>query len=181
MVLSRNTFFKLFETWYRQNMPSLFNYVCFKVKNRYVAEDIISTICENALRNCRQYNSQNGSLNNWIFGIARNTLRNHFRAQHSAYDLTSLKEFLITTKNDDLPEPSIERAEIFTQLLTNIEKLSKQEQEVISLRYGAGMKNKEIAAHLDLAPNHVNVIVYRSLEKLRSFYLGKEESYVSAN
>jgi RNA polymerase sigma factor (sigma-70 family) len=169
MALSRNTFFNLFETWYRQNMPSLYNYVCFKVKNRSVAEDIISAICEKALRNCQQYDSQNGSLNNWIFGIARNTLRNHFRAQGSSSELTSLKEFLVTTNNDDLPEPSIERDEVFTQLLSNIERLSEREQEVISLRFGAGMKNKEIAVHLDLDPNHINVIVYRILKNCANF------------
>lgn len=182
MAFSRNKFFFEFEAWYQQYMPRLYNYVCFKVRDRSTAEDLTATICENALRNWHQYNSQIGSLNTWIFGIARNALRNHFRSQKTAPNLMSLMESLATSAADSLPEPSIEKTESLIQILANLDKLSERDQEIITLRYGAELSNQEIAAHLKLRANHVNVIIHRALERLRKFCLEEEErNHVSDN
>jgi len=45
--------------------------------------------------------------------------------------------------------------------------LSEREQEIIGLKFGGGLTNRKIAALLDLKENHVAVILYRAMHKLR--------------
>jgi RNA polymerase sigma-70 factor (ECF subfamily) len=46
--------------------------------------------------------------------------------------------------------------------------LSEREQEIIRLKFGGGLRNKEIARVLRLRAGHVAVILYRALRKLRA-------------
>jgi RNA polymerase sigma-70 factor (ECF subfamily) len=46
--------------------------------------------------------------------------------------------------------------------------LSEREQEIIRLKFGAGLGNQEIAKVMRLRAGHVAVILYRALRKLRA-------------
>lgn len=48
-----HTVLDLFELWYEQEMPHLFNYVCYRVRDEALAEEITSTVCEQALVHLR--------------------------------------------------------------------------------------------------------------------------------
>jgi RNA polymerase sigma-70 factor (ECF subfamily) len=48
-----------------------------------------------------------------------------------------------------------------------IARLNGRQQEIIGLKFGAGFGNKKIAVLLDLNENHVAVILYRAMKKLR--------------
>ena len=48
-----------------------------------------------------------------------------------------------------------------------VDSLGTRERDVISLKFGAGVSNREIARLHGLSESHVAVIVYRALGKLR--------------
>ena len=43
-----------------------------------------------------------------------------------------------------------------------------RERELLALKFGAGMTNRSIAAHLGLGESHVGVLAHRALRKLRA-------------
>ena len=57
--------------------------------------------------------------------------------------------------------------------------LSQSDQEILSLRYGAGLNNGEIAETLGISHNAVAVRVHRALKRLKQAVdtLDKEESH----
>ena len=70
------------------------------------------------------------------------------------------------------PEEASEREEEIKVLQSCVSQLSKAEQEIISLKFGAEMTNRQIAKTLGLSESNVGVIVYRSVRKLRDGFKG---------
>ncbi len=60
------------------------------------------------------------------------------------------------------------QAEQVQRLLNGVATLGAADQEVLSLRYGAGLKNLEIAETLKISANAVAVRVHRALSRLRA-------------
>ncbi len=52
-------------------------------------------------------------------------------------------------------------------LLNGTQTLRPADQEILSLRYGAGLDNSEIASSLDVSPNAVAVRLHRALKRLK--------------
>lgn len=53
-----------------------------------------------------------------------------------------------------------------------ISRLSPKEQEIISLKFGADMNNRQIAKTLGLSDSNVGIILYRAVRKLREEFAG---------
>ncbi len=60
------------------------------------------------------------------------------------------------------------KQERIQRLLNGSQTLRKADQEILSLKYGAGLDNGEIAEHLDISNNAVAVRLHRALKRLKS-------------
>jgi RNA polymerase sigma factor (sigma-70 family) len=157
-----------FREWYQHQIPRLFNYVGYWVHDGALAEDLTASICEQALHQLHRFDAARGSFDAWMFGIARNALRMHFRAQsrHPApLSLDGLPEIRSTAQSI---EEHLERAERFREVMHHLTQLSSQEREVVALRFGAGLSNTEAAAVLHVSANQIGVVLHRALGKLRA-------------
>jgi len=74
----------------------------------------------------------------------------------------------------DVPgqEDRVIRQERIQRLLNGSQELRKVDQEVLSLRYGAGLSNAEIAEHLEISNNAVAVRLHRALRRLKAAVSG---------
>lgn len=52
--------------------------------------------------------------------------------------------------------------------MTSVATLRQADQEILSLRYGADLGNREIAESLGITANAVAVRIHRALERLRT-------------
>jgi RNA polymerase sigma factor (sigma-70 family) len=156
-----------FELWFREEMPSLYRYVCYQTRDPAAAEEITSTTCEKALRKMAQYDPLRGELRVWLFGIARNELRAYYRSlkhQPAQISLDGLPDFTFQMQS---PEQEYQRKEAFVRVLRALAKLSEREQEVIALRYGAALPVQQIASIMGLDENHIGVLLHRTVDKLK--------------
>jgi RNA polymerase sigma factor (sigma-70 family) len=64
-------------------------------------------------------------------------------------------------------------------LLAHIAYLSEREQEIIGLKFGGGLTNRKISNLLGLTENHVAVVLYRAIRKLRRS-LAKSDTQIDA-
>ncbi len=164
-----------FKTWYEHEMPRLFNYVSYQVRDRETAEELTAVICERALTRLHQYDPDRGALNAWMFSIARNVIRNHHRKRRCNPETLALDAFSDVQARGDSLEAIYEKSEAFRQAVCHLSYLPELEQEIVALRYGAGLSNREVAHIIGLTPNHVGVLLHRALKKLRQAMLIVEE------
>lgn len=64
-------------------------------------------------------------------------------------------------------EERVLKEERLQVLLNGTRTLREAEQEILSLKYGVGLDNKEIATSLDISPNAVAVRLHRALKRLK--------------
>jgi RNA polymerase sigma factor (sigma-70 family) len=162
-----------FAELYEHYLPRVYRYINYRITDTHLAEDLTSTVFEKALTKFKSYSSEKASFSTWIFTIARNTLVDHYRLRHREQTVP-LDDPLTAGSPEASPEEEGERAEELGILNACISELSSPEQEIISLKFGAEMTNRQIARILNLTESNVGVIVYRAVRKLRDSFRGKQ-------
>ncbi|HPR35305.1 MAG TPA: sigma-70 family RNA polymerase sigma factor, partial [Anaerolineaceae bacterium] len=99
----------------------------------------------------------------WVFGIARNVFREYLR-EHRRY--TSK---LVPLETEDSQTDLFDRDKFEAKILLKrlIAMLPEKEQELVALKYGAGLNNREIAKLLHLSESNVGTRLFRTVESLR--------------
>jgi RNA polymerase sigma factor (sigma-70 family) len=130
-----------------------------------LAEDLTSIVFEKALTKFKTFSSDKAKFSTWIFTIARNTLIDHYRV-NSKEKTYNLDDVTIPVSSIS-PEDESDQAEEISILQSCLTQLSHSEQEIISLKFGAEMTNRQIAKNLSLSESNVGIIIYRAVRKLR--------------
>lgn len=159
-----------FERYY----PSVFRYFRYRGADTDTANDLASSTFERALRRLHQYDARKSQIQTWLFTIARNIAINHWKSEaiRSAVPL-----------DDELPNHDdllLEETFIFTedkeQILLALQSLEHRAREIIALKFGGPLTNREIANLIGVSEQNVAVILYRSLLKLRKLLTVNEEA-----
>lgn len=157
-----------FDEWFRKHRGPVYRYVRFRVATREVAEDLTSEIFVKALRALDSYDPKRSSPRTWLLRIARNTVTDHLRALQRQGSLhVSLDRAPDLVSHCPSQEERILHEEQVQSLLNAVATLRKTDREIISLRYGSGLGNREIAEALKISPNAVAVRVHRALGRLK--------------
>ena len=147
-----------FEQLYAAEASALFSFLAYRTGDRSLAEDLLADAFERALRG--RYNARKGSAKTWLYAIALNVLRDHMRraaAESRAYERVE----------DGVARDPFADVEVRDELMRGLTRLSAEEREAISLRFGAGLTVPEMATVLGEPLTTVEGRVYRALRKLR--------------
>jgi RNA polymerase sigma factor (sigma-70 family) len=155
-----------FARLYDQFMPKVFRYINYRIVDAHTAEDLTSMVFEKALTKFKSYDSAKAGFSTWIFSIARNTLIDHYRT-HKSDQNVPLENALPLSVETLSVEDVLTREEECQMLQKCVKELSAQEQEIISLKFGAEMTNREIAKMTGLSDSNVGTITFRAVRKLR--------------
>jgi RNA polymerase sigma factor (sigma-70 family) len=151
---------------YDSCMPDIYRFISYRVGNPGLAEDLTADVFEKALRNFDRYQPERAAPRTWLTTIARNTVIDYFRKSGRVE----------VVREDDAPEeaseePGIEeeldRAEEARQLRLCLGGLPQVDQDIIALKFGADMNNREIARALSISESNVGTRLYRAVRKLR--------------
>jgi len=157
-----------FGTWFREHQSAVFRYVRFRVATREAAEDVTSDVFMKALRSFDRYDASRASPRTWLLRIARNAVTDHLRALKRRGSLhVSLDRIPDLVANVPSAEERVIKQERIQRLLNGSQMLGKADQDILSLRYGSGLQNAEIAEHLDISNNAVAVRLHRALKRLK--------------
>lgn len=157
-----------FEEWFSEHRGTVFRYVRFRVETREVAEDVTSDVFLKAMRAFKTYNRQKSAPRTWLLTIARNAVTDHLRKlkRHGSMQV-SLDRIPDLVSGLPSPEERLLGEERIQTLLNAVHSLNRRDQELLSLRYGAGLANTEIAQQLGISANAVAVRMHRVLKRLR--------------
>jgi RNA polymerase sigma factor (sigma-70 family) len=158
-----------FEGWFRDHREAVYRYVRFRVATREVAEDVTSEVFMKALRSLHRYDQNRASPRTWLLRIARNAVTDHLRALKRRGSLhVSLDRVPDLVADVPSQEERVVREERIQRLLNGSQTLRRADQEILSLRYGSGLDNGEIAEHLGISNNAVAVRLHRALKRLKA-------------
>lgn len=166
-----------FSAWFDEHRGPVFRYVRFRVATREAAEDVTSEVFMKALRSLHRYNPGLASPRTWLLRIARNAVTDHLRALRRRGSLhVSLDRVPDLVADVPSQEERVVREERIQRLLNGSRTLRRADQEILSLRYGSGLDNGEIAEHLGISNNAVAVRLHRALKRLKAAVDQQNES-----
>jgi RNA polymerase sigma factor (sigma-70 family) len=155
-----------FARLYEDNITYVYRYISYRVGSPDEAEELTSTVFEKALAAFKRYDREKAAPRTWLVAIARNTVTDYLRKSAKG-GTVHLESALGVESSDPLPHEETEKREELTRLRFCFELLAPHEQEIVSLKFGAELKNRRIALLLDLTENNVGTILYRAVGKLR--------------
>ncbi len=167
LVRGARTDARAFGPLYEHYFPLVYNYVFFRVRERAAADDLVSAIFMRAVDRLHTYREKRGPFGVWLLRVAHNLVVDYYRsaARPSPLPLDQAEPYL--RESGASPEQNLIQNQRTEELLAQVARLPAREQEIISLKFGAGLTNRKIATLLNLKENHVAVILYRAVRKLR--------------
>ena len=167
---ARETFAQLYEEY----LDKVFRYIQYRVNNIQLTEDLTSAVFEKALANFSKYSKDRASFSTWIFSIARNQIIDYYRVNRKR-QAVSLEEVMHRSSNVRSPEEELERKVERERLNLCLAGLSKEEQEIIQLKFGAELNNRQIGKMLGLSESNVGTRLYRAIRKMRDSFQESEK------
>jgi RNA polymerase sigma-70 factor, ECF subfamily len=149
---------------YRELLPRVYRYFCYRLGEGPLAEDLTSATFEKAWRSRLRYRRDLSAFPTWVLTIARNVATDHFRTANAPLGLETA---LLADEKTRTPEEWISAEDDFERLRLLVAQLADREQELLALRYGAELTQREIANITGLTQSNVGVILHRSVGKLR--------------
>ncbi|MHB8792380.1 MAG: RNA polymerase sigma factor [Thermoleophilia bacterium] len=156
-----------FDEIYRHYLKPVYSFVAWRVDSRADAEDVTSMAFEKAWRAFPRFDPEKAAVSTWLFTIARNCTNDHFRNQGRKTAPVELPDDLRSDGRDD-PEQRLQALELRQELVAAIKTLDEREREIVALKFGGCMNNREIARLLKISESNAGTILYRSLVKLNN-------------
>ena len=147
---------------------SRFAYV--RLGNRPDAEDIAGETFLKALKSLDSYQERGAPMQAWLFRIAQNLITDHFRrAQRKP--TVPIGDF--DTAGDDNPAADVEQKLEMERVNAAIDQLTADQQEVLRLRFYAGLNSKETAEVLQKSDVAVRQMQHNGIQKLKQLLMDK--------
>ncbi len=149
-----------FTTLYDRYYRSIYRYLYSRTNSVPEAEDLTAQTFLHALEALPRYRHR-GYFSAWLFTIARNQARDHFRRRQ------------MVPLDESHPDPAADpiaraaRSDQTAELSFLVKKLTEEEQELIRLRCAAGLSFAEIGASLGRKEDTVKKAFYRLASRLQ--------------
>ena len=152
-----------FAELYERAFPRVYAYVASLLRDRSAAEDVTAQAFERAYRKRRSYRPARGSMDAWLFGIARNAALDELRKRKRRAVLEVDPEDDTSPSPEDQAEVAMRRETVRAALRS----LDGQERDLIALKFAGGLSNGEIARVLGMSESNVGTRLHRTITKLR--------------
>ena len=153
------------EELYLLHFDRIYSYLHMSVGNRHDAEDLTTQTFLKMLEAIGRFRWQSAPFSAWLFRIAHNLAMDHFRASRR------------TQPEEEVPEPpGAEEASAEDQamqsigrqsMLELIERLSPEQQQVLTLKFVFNFPNAEVATILGKTEGAIKSLQHRALVSLQ--------------
>ena len=92
-----------FEALYDTHYDRIFSYIMRSVMNRSLAEDLTSGTFLKAYKNFPRFNPQRGKFSSWLYRIASNSIRDHFRKSSKASPVDPHDDLITLLVDENAP------------------------------------------------------------------------------
>jgi RNA polymerase sigma-70 factor (ECF subfamily) len=152
------------EELYLLHFDRIYSYLHMSVGNRHDAEDLTTQVFVKMLESVGTFRWRSAPFSAWLFRIAHNLAMDHFRANKR------------WQPEEEVPEPdpgegSVAEEEALESIgrqsmLELIQKLSHEQQQVLTLKFVFNFSNAEAATILDKTEGAIKSLQHRALASL---------------
>ncbi len=156
---------------YQREALTILKYVLRRVPTREDAEDILLEVFLAALENEMISELGEEKQRAWLLRVAHNKIIDHHRyaVRRAAVPLEDVAETLFS-EEDMEPDQVVLQQEEYALLRTHLMRLPAHQQEILRLRFTAGLRYAEIARRLNKREGAIRQLFSRSLSFLRAIY-----------
>lgn len=155
-------FIQLYECYFDR----VYTYLRYRIDNQQDVEDMCAQVFERLLTRLGSYQPELGDFEPWLFALIRNELRSFWRKDKRKP--LSLEHIPADAAEDRHPEERLLQQQDLEWLEAGLRQLDTRSRDLLGLKFGAGLKNRQIAVITGLSDSNVAVLVYRALNKLRA-------------
>lgn len=148
-------------------LPRLYNYFRYRLGDEAVAEDLTSVVLEKSWSKRHRYRRDRAAFSAWLFAIAKKEVIAYLRKRRVFLPISMAEK-----ATGETAEHVLEHAQDLLQLSSLLANLPERERELISLKYGADLNNREIAVMTGLTESNVGTLLSRILQRLREQWEG---------
>jgi RNA polymerase sigma-70 factor (ECF subfamily) len=149
---------------FAEQLPRIYNFFRYRVGPGPVAEDLTAATFEKAWVARERYRRDRAAFGTWLFAVARNVAVDHFRSARPHVSLDEAAEL----PGGSTPEEIAERRSDEDRLGRLLAKRPERERELLALKYGAELTNREISRMTGLSESNVGTILHRAVRDLRA-------------
>ncbi|MFC2001258.1 sigma-70 family RNA polymerase sigma factor [Chloroflexota bacterium] len=150
---------------YEENFDKIYRYVVFKIGDRTEAEDITQQVFLKALKSISSFRWKGTSFSAWLYRIAHNQIVDHLRRKTKRATVP-LDESLAGSDSSD-PRVEVEQKLDIENLASATRKLTKAQQEVISLRFTSELSIAQVAGIMGKSEGAVKALQHSAILSLR--------------
>ncbi|MEM7799312.1 MAG: sigma-70 family RNA polymerase sigma factor [Chloroflexota bacterium] len=151
---------------YDQYQPHIYRYFAYRLGDPLLAEDLTAELFVIMVKKLGDYKDQGRPLLAWLYTIAGNLIKMHFRSQNRV-EFNPLPDEMMdqNATPDQIADSRLTQA----KLMRVIPKLAEDQGRVIILKFIEGLTNREIAQLLDKSEGAIKSLQHRALHTLRGF------------
>jgi RNA polymerase sigma-70 factor (ECF subfamily) len=161
--LAKNGDANAFGLLYDGYIERIYRYIYFRVTDDETAEDLTSQVFSKAWENLDRYKPSGAPFIAWLYTIARNAVIDHFRTRK---ETVALDEVASLSSSGPSPDEVVELHFETEALRDALQSLTDEQQQVVVLKFIAGMATDEIAKQLGKRPSAIRALQMRGLQAL---------------
>lgn len=154
---------------YDRYLPRVYRYVRARVADTDEAADLTQEIFLRALSALPSYQMQGVPFAAWLFRIARNAVTDAHRRRRPVWSIHTLFGWTPPAEEGD-PEHAILHEEALRRLRALVVRLDGAKQELLALRFAAGLTAPEIALVTGRSAAAVKKQLTRTITQLKEHY-----------
>jgi RNA polymerase sigma-70 factor (ECF subfamily) len=144
--------------------PRVYNFFRYRLGQSIDAEELTARTFEKAWAAREQYRRDLAGFSTWLFRIAQNLVVDDLRSRRNQVSL----DHVVDMTTPESTEGNIERQSDLRRLSLLTREFPSREQDLLALKYGAGMSNRDIARLSGLTESNVGSILHRLVQNLRA-------------
>lgn len=155
-----------FRLLYERYADRIYWYALPRTRSATVADDVVSETFLTALERLEQFDPERGSFAGWIFAIARHKVVDQQRYHRRLWRFVSRYGAHSGIDTEQTALDRVMREDENQAVLQAFQKLSRADQEVIGLRYSAGLSSQEISDVLGISDPAVRKRLSRATQRI---------------
>ena len=156
---------------YREELPRVYNFFRYRFGIGAEAEDLTARTFEKAWRARQRYRRDLAGFSTWLLTIARNVAIDHLRVLRPHVPLEAAAG--VASAGATPEDAAILNADA-DRLAKLLATLPDRDRELLALKYGAELTNRQIAVATGLSESNVGTIVHRAVTTLRAKWAAYE-------
>lgn len=156
---------------YDRYLQRVYRHIYYRVGNISDSQDLAQEVFLRAWRAIPQYRSMGKPFSAWLFTIAHNLVKDHYRRRKGTSPLEELNEEAFPTQPDKEAEAYADKDEIRRCLVY----LSPEQQQVLCLRFIDDLDCREVASIMGKKEGAIRVLQHRALAQLRQIMKQERE------